>query len=560
MTGRRFGASWWGYLAVALWTTLTHGLLLINDGIYWDGWIIHNFLMERDWHALYRLYYQYGSPWQAWQHWFMLILPTFKVTYRLVEFGGLLVFALALFAILNEIKIVSPFERFWITLLAISYPAFQILVSQVTATNLGLSNPLLLLAVLAALRAEKFAGKTHVGYRVLALLLFVFCFMGMDYYLVFYFGFLLFLVLYTRWQHNMSLKGLLAYTARRLDYVLLPFFYWFLRRALFPQQGDYATHYKIGVGSVSFFAAYLDFAQFILNQLGDWLVRLLSAPVFWFFLVGGIFVCLYWLFQSSQKTDVDIASDTVRPYAILLFGLTFLVLAIFPFAAAEGRVPKLHGYDIRHAILLPLPLALILVGGMRLIFPTKGDRPLSITAAIVLAITLLGMTHTTIADYLQWQARWAKDRAIIMYLDTLPAAQRYSLFWVMDEFLTGEDYYRFYEWAGMFKVVWGDERRVGMNKTQLAGAFQNDIGRALAYLRPFATYAYLLADWDPAGCQARLIVRKGSWTGSDAAIAGRYFYYKYLQPGKMNDYLFQLVNVEVEPLLPQPAQASNCRR
>ncbi|NPV85826.1 MAG: hypothetical protein HPY45_07435 [Anaerolineae bacterium] len=558
MRGRRLGTPLLGYLAVALWTTLTHGLLLINDGIYWDGWIIHSFLAEKDWGALYHLYDQYGSPWQAWQHWSMLILPSFKITYRLVEFGGLVVFALVLFAILNETKIVSPLERFWITLLTISYPAFQILVSQVTATNLGLSNPLLLLAVLAALRAEKFVGKAHIGWRILALLLFVFCFMGMDYYLAFYFGFLLFLVLYARWQHNMSLKGLLTYVVHRLDYVLLPFVYWFLRRSLFPQQGDYATHYKIGVGSASFFAAYLGFAQFILNQLGDWLTRLLSAPAFWFVLMGGIFAWLYWLFQSSQKHNP--VSATVRPYSILLFGMALLVLAIFPFAAAEGRVPKLLSYDIRHAILLPLPLALILVGGMRLIFPTKSDRPLSIIAAIVLTITLLGMTHATITDYLQWQARWAKDRAVITYLDTLPAAQKYTLFWVRDEFLAEEDYYRFYEWAGMFKVVWGNEKRAGMNETQLVGAFQNDIGKALAYLRPFATHAYLLADWDPAGCQARLIVRRADWTGSDVAIAGRYFYYKYLLPDKMNDYLSRLVSVQVEPLSPQPAQASNCRR
>jgi len=558
MRGRHFGAPLRGYLIVALWAALTHGLLLINDGVYWDGWLIHNFLMEGDWGALYRLYYQYGSPWQAYEHWFMRVLPSVKLTYRLVEFGGLLVFALALFAILNETKIISPVERFWVTLLTISYPAFQILVSQVTATNLGLSNPLLLLAVLAALKGEQFAGKTHVGYRVLSLLLFVFCFMGMDYYLVFYFGFLLFLALYARWQRSMPLKGLLVYAVHRLDYALLPFFYWFVRRSLFPQQGDYAAHYQIGVGSASFFAAYLGFAEFMLNQAGIWLLRLLSAPAFWFLLVSGAFVWLYRFFWSSQRLDP--VSATVHPRSILLFGLALLVLAIFPFAAAEGRVPKLYGYDIRHAMLMPLPLALILVGGMRLIFPAKDDRAMSRTAAVALAVVLLGMTHTTITDYLQWQARWAKDRAVIAYLDTLPAAQEYTLFWVRDEFLMEEDYYRFYEWAGMFKMAWGDERRAGINEAQLAGAFQNDIGRALAYLRGFARHAYLLADWDPAGCQARLIVRRGDWAQSNAAIAGRYFYYKYLQPGKMNEYLSRLANVKIEPLFPQPVQASNCRR
>ncbi len=41
---------------------VVHGLLLLNDGVYWDGWLPYDSLMKKRWDLMYLWFSQAGLP------------------------------------------------------------------------------------------------------------------------------------------------------------------------------------------------------------------------------------------------------------------------------------------------------------------------------------------------------------------------------------------------------------------------------------------------------------------------------------------------------------------
>ena len=56
-----FGKNW-PYLLIGVMALLSHGLLLLNDGMYWDGWLLDNHLAEDDWGEVNKWATDSGMP------------------------------------------------------------------------------------------------------------------------------------------------------------------------------------------------------------------------------------------------------------------------------------------------------------------------------------------------------------------------------------------------------------------------------------------------------------------------------------------------------------------
>jgi hypothetical protein len=535
----------WHYLCIGVTAFIVHGLIFMNDGVYWDGWLIYSFLEEKDWANLSEIFIENGLPAWAYLHWIMGYFPDVILAYHLTSFICIAVSGLLLYEIGCLSGFVSRNESLLIVLISLTYPAFQVAFELIIFPYV-VSYSLFWLAIFLALLAEKRDKLTHYGLRLGALICFITSF-TFNSLLVFYFGFLLLLALFVRRLQSLSLRQtLMRFLPRRLDYILLPLLYWFIKETLFPRQGLYANYNRFTFSLPKMFLRLVSFLNNgIYGQFKTALLELLNQPALWLLVLLGAWIG--WRY-FNEKTPTN--GQSVGPYTLLAYGVLLMGLGIFPYVAV-GSSPTLTGWSTRHSLLLALPVALIIVAIARLLF-SEPQAKFSRLGWIFLATLLSAFGLATVSNYIDWQARWVKDRSLIMKLGQLDGVEKYSVYLVDDQYpLGGEDNYRFYEWSSMFKQVWGDETRIGFNQHYFKPSLLTDPKHTLFY-----TKSYNLSGLDPAGCQATLTIKQGKFDYSSFKLVARYFYFKFLSAQQMSDFLTDVTQVQVQPL--PSVQALNC--
>lgn len=554
---------------------VAHGLLLLNDGVYYDGWARYHYLVDKDWtHFQLWITESGGIPTTGYLHWVIGYLPSMIFSYKLVAFLSITFSAILVYLICKELRLLSRAESLFIALLSLSYPALQIHVDLIMMPYL-LRYCLFLLACFMALRAEKRNGSPHYLLRVGSLALFVLSF-ATESFLVFYFGFLLVLILHARRERNISLKRVFTrFLPHRIDYVLLPMLYFVVDRVFFPASGFYSDFYRYNPFSfspsrmVTVYDAFINNAVYAqLKTALGYLFNYTYTP-HWptlFLLVAAAVVALLWIrsvfrndsIQSlGEKGKSHMVNGKGKWYAVLFFGIGLLALAIFPYAAV-GKAASVHGYSTRHALLIALPMAIILVSATRLLFGGK-KHYMSKLGLFLMTILLVAFTVSSVANYISWQARWVKDRSVMVNLAELENAEGISVFRIDDQYQlpAGVGDYLFYEWPRMFKCVWGDESRIGLETLNITNFLDN-------YEEGWGKYSERmhLSDFDPAGCQAILAIRPGpESTGSIRKASIRlsflYFYYKFFSSeDRLTEFLHGVTNVTVQPI--SDPYAVNC--
>ena len=528
------------YYGIILIALAVHGLLLLSDGVYWDGWLVYQWLADKNWAALYAWGRECGRPGHAYLHWCMGHLPFFVVGYKVAVFVATTASALLVYRIGQRSGLLTRTESFFVAVLGLTYPAFQVRV-ELAILVYPVCYCLFLLGVWLALRSEQVSGKGHLIRRLCALACFCVAF-SINSLLTFYFGILLFLFLCVKqssgWTWRLMFTHLLP---RRLDYLLLPFAYWGIVRACIPKHGSYAeTNYnEINLASCSLVNA---FSAFVTNgiyaQINESLLLLAGQPA----VVLLVIVVALWVYRICRMSESRWAGPA-DAYLLLAFGLALLFTGIFPYVAV-GKWPTAHGWESRHSLLLCLPMALIMVACLRLAFTTASGA-LGKCGWLVVSVLIVGFSAETVRSYLGWQARWVKDRSIMVKLADLPQAKACSVFWVDDRFpLGGEDFYRFYEWAYLFRQVWGDERRIGIDVSSGAAMLTT-----LTKDRKYLTTRWGLSQLDPKGPQANLIIRCAIGRSDEPyRLCALYQYYRFLKPRGMTEFLRSVTDIEVQPL------------
>lgn len=539
----------YNYVIIVVSAGLIHGLLLLNDGVYWDGWLIYDIFLEKDWSDFYLWVSEMGGlPIMA--HFYRLLVGIFPGVifgYKLVAFLSITFSALFVYMICNELRLTNRKENLFIALLSLSYPAFQVSVELSVNTYL-VCYCLFLLACLLAIKSEGKDRISHYFLRLCSLASFILCF-KVNSLLVFYFGFLFILVFYIQrsWRLSSVKDVFTKIIPRRLDYLLLPFLYWIIIKTVFPPHGLYADYNRIAFSPLRIIYEYIYFTKnAVYAQLNDALVNLINMPVL---LLLGLLAayCVYLTFSLNDKVFFE---QKLKPYSLLLFGFILLLLGIFPYAVV-GKHADAYGVNTRHALLVALPMAIILIGIFRLLFSNKGGS-ISKTGYSFIAILLIAFALCTITNYISWQSKWVTTRSIMTNLAKLDNAQGISVFWIDYQFpeygKRTYPYQGFYVWSSMFKNVWGDESRIGLD-------LRNKSAKFLVDGQHYFNKRYNLSDFDPNGRQAILTIRNGSrgpreW--SNIGLSIRYLYYKYFRKNRLAEFLSGVTDIEIQPI-PVPA-------
>jgi hypothetical protein len=536
------------YLALIIATFLAHGLLLFNDGVYWDAWIYHHALLSKNWQTIYIPCLESGVPQQAYFFWYLGGFADKILSFRLVAFICVLLSGIMVYRLSMRFDAVTRQEGLVIALVFVLYPVWSVSVISL-ATLYVFCYSIFLFAALVAFRSEEVVSIRHGFLRVVSLILFFGSF-ATNSLLVFYFGFLWLLYVSGcsgRDKGPFDPKIFGRFLVRHLDYFSLPFVFWFIKEEWFPRHGLYAGYNQFRFSLFSILvASCLFFKNAVYAQLNAALLHVLKQPFLGILLVG-IAIKTRDLAQSFWAAFFAPPGRTSR---VLLFALVLLGMGAFPYAIV-GVWPTLDGWNSRQALLMGIPLAIALVACSRFVFSDRGRR-ISVAGTAFFAMLLLGFLLSNIDNYLGWQLRWIKDRSIMVNLADNPKAEDQSVFLIEDRYPIGPEDYRFYEWASIFKQVWGDEKRIGFSAKYDADDF-------LTTHKEFFSSRYVLSSFDPQGCRCLLTITPGPHRNLERLqLISAYFYHKMFQPESLQNWLRGMTRIEISPISAE--NAVNCRK
>ena len=427
-------------LLIAL-AVVAHGLLLLNDGIYWDDWYLYTALQQHNWPAI-ALLGQRGIPTDPLLYW--IIGYSGRVfAFKLVKFVAYTFVALLIYEACLASRRLRRGAALAIAALALTYPGDETPVILMTVDYV-VYYAIFWIAVLLGFLSEDRQRSTAAQISLLCAS--IVCFLisfNLNSLLVFYFGFVI-----------------AVFRLRKKDIVLisLPFVFWTARLLWFAPKGYFSSYNRLDLTPGSLIRQTLQYTYFTgLVQANDILRGLLSAPLLF------VAVCiLAYTFHSRIPFGIERATSKY----LMLYSLFLALLAILPYAAVRKAPNAAHGPNTRCEILLAVPIAIFIVAAIAFLFRTSNG--LSRPAFLTLMIVLTAFTVQTIHTYVSWQAEWAKERALIFSLAQQRIRGRFATlfvcaddFWQNNYFVIGID--------ALLLGAWGQDSGVRIDPRWVPG-------------------------------------------------------------------------------------------
>lgn len=519
---------------ICLYGALAHGAMLLNDGIYWDGWMIESWRRARHWRAMKRFFSEVGLPIYYHQHRLLTQSGAGIFVYKLIAFASTLLSALAVYFVSLHLGYLDTVNSLLLALLYLSYTGYHMNVE----TNVGLQytfpTALFYWAVYAALVSQDHVGAAHWSLRLTALAAFLVAF-NANSLLVYYFGFLGIKLLTNPGGNGDFLQSVGAQALGNMDYVVLPFVYWVLKEKLTPRHGFYKDYNRLQFRPFLFF-----FGAF--NAIGSGFQAPIIAPIrsavaanYLWIAVGALFAAI--CATGRAELDLPVLSPAMGA-AMLYAGSILFVLAALPYVlVGQNFFPA--GWATRHHMLFHLPVALIILGGLHLLIPVRLILPV---ATFVLAVN---------ASYLNWiylfyTAVSVKDRSWLHKLSGIDEAKDVSIFYIADKHsIQGDPHnpmnspaYSFY----MFEWLWGDKARIGIPVLSTQQA-RHDRRRIIDTIHR-TSLSDEMQDIKIDGTHANLLILDGV-EQSPMRIAIRYLKERYLPGGNIAKVLEDATEVSV---------------
>lgn len=529
---------------IALVTVLTHGLLLLNDGVYWDGWYaIYPPLLNNDWDRLLAYFVYHEKVNRAFIHWFAGSI----FGHKLLTFIAILVAALSLDHILRASRLFSRQESLLVVLIFVTFPAYQVHIELIMMPYM-VNYAFFLVGMMGVFSLPRFPIRAQIVLRLLSWILLCLSYWTFS-FLTLHFGFMLLL----------AARGWFVEGQRGFDFVwrsglgwidfwVLPFVFWAVYQLYFSYTAfNEAASYNISFLSLDFFISGTNFMTFgIVAHLQNAFELMADNP-----LLGiAILTASVGVWRYFSAAHVSLRHDWWKVGGV---GAILLGLAIYPYVAV-GLSPLEYGWATRHALLISLPLGILTVALLRFM----GQFQLSQYFGVGV-IALVGCFVILQWDvYFAWQARWVKDRAIMHNLDAQSLVDEASIVWFEDDFPLGyEQIYYSPEYSMMLYAIHDAPARFDQSGTALWRYAQLEwLENDTSQLDRWLFYGEFV---NPNGCHLLVNIEEGpAPTEYDhtVGVSLRYFVFRYLLPDQMDAYLQDFVTLDMTRL-PAP-MATEC--
>lgn len=505
---------------------LTHLPLLFMDGLYWDDWILSQFIRDGNYQGHALLWKELGLPGYAPIYWTIgSLTKNPAIAHNILTFALILAIATLVEQLARTAGKCAPFESGIVAIVAGIYPALETTFAfNVTVYILMLT--LFLAGANVALAGQRAQGTRKILTRLCALTLFTISFQHSS-LLVFYGGFLL-LLWFTAFMRTHSLLRTIAASA---DFLLLPIAFWIVTTTFFPRIAYYNA-FTFDLRTIVIGGAFAFMSKGLMEQGREIIHEVLRFPLLW---AGSVAtgVGIWWTMRKKMTSLLSRNSS----WSIGVYGGILLFLSILPYILVS-KTPRAHGFTTRHALLLSIPVGVLLLATIR---PVLQRKWASFIAVFLLGTMIMGSTFALWENYVQWQARWVKDRSLITYFEDHPELRRVTTFTMDDRFPLNAERYRFYEWSSMMRHAWGETGRIGL----LPDERFEKIAAIEAY-HPFWREWHQLAGYPRSACSATLRIEKRSPLGN-GTLAWTYLKHRFLTTeGDMRTFLRGVTTITVE--------------
>lgn len=523
-------------LVIFVFALLSHGVMLLNDGLYWDGWLVDSWQRTRNWPVMKRFYSEVGMPLLYLLHRLLGPAPARIFMYRLIAFASTVLSAAAVYCLSVRIGVLSEPYSLLLALLYLSYTGYHMNVDTVVGIQYTLPTALFYWAAYLALAAQDYSGVAHWGSRVLALGMFFLAF-NANSTLVYYFGFLALKILLPLRSVDASWISIFQESLRNIDFIVLPFAFWVLKNKLTPRHGHYADYNRIRIDPMGLLFG-------LLNAVRHGLEAPIIAPIRgavtkgYLWIPSAAFILAYIALTYSARHIPPLASS-VALGSVVAGGALFFLAALPYVLVGQPFFPL--GWNTKHHMLFHLPVALITLGLAGLLLSGT-----ALVSAIV-AMLVANAAHLNLT-YLHHLAVSVKNRSWLHKLSRSKKAENASIFLVTDlHSIRGDPSnpdqehrpaYLFY----MFEWLWADKRRCGF---PVAEDFHRRLqSEEVSERVRSTTLDYDMQNVDRRGGQIKLVITDGLGR-SPIKVAVLYLKERYFTGGKLEALLESVTTVKL---------------
>ncbi len=531
---------------------MAHGLLLLNDGLYFDAWLFDTHIENGDYGLIYQWQRDHGRPLAGVYYIINGLIFTSIFSHKALMFVLLLSTAWAIYGICRRVNLPDTLAVL-ISVVGLTFPAYQTYPDQSSNAQIVNQAQFYVAAwlVLSSSRWSRF--KRHFALSI-SLILFLISF-STESYIAFYLPFLLVWLIYLIHNRQFSLFQSFARLLRyRLIFIVLPALYYLLVKLFFPPQGLYENYTN---PALEYLISPTVWAKFLRNAVAYPIVwgfesLILELGGFSLFILGSVLVVFHRFLAQPQPQP----SNLLPPHfywLMILGGLMFLIGSA-PYVAGN-RIPTLHGYESRYSLMMAVPLGALISAAYAYVgyrWPRQNW-----VWTVIICLLLSAFVAAQISNYITWQAEWVKTRSWMSNLKTLPLAAEISIFKLDDQWepLPDERNWQYFyrertlEFSVMLQqTLDNDKFPLGMTgnplETELSGIYRK---------------IFFVDRYDRAGCQATLSIQRAPQLANmtELTLTRQYFYYRFLAPESLDTFLRSLSEVNVA--LIRSNAATNCK-
>jgi len=485
----------------------SHGIILLNDGLYWDDWALKLQGSKR----IIDLYLQQGTVWAGYIHSFLFRFSNPFLLYRLIVLFAYGISVFLFDRILSKVTNIDKTSRFFL----VAFFAFLPLNSaRITLICLpyAICN---LVFFCGSFFLVKYLEKPKLILRMLAICMFFFSFFTQSLLVFYSIPFLL--ILYKNRSRINTAKSFFFNLFRYIDFVFLPFFFWILKKTFWNPYGIYSGYLSFRTKTI------IKSPLLLIETFNASFFGVLDASFLGFSsLILVITVCVVYFLRSNPSFVLK--DSVLQNKRELFFYLLFGIIAFFFGALAYnvlGIVPADVHFDSRHQLLLPIGASFMLFYSC-LSFSRFLNLPRkAIQFALWLLIVLF--INQNLQYYIQYQKDWFKQVSIVENIKNSEIFEKNTTFLFRDEYKAlniNERAYFVYEFTGWMKEAFSDETRFGVDENNYSSTTDIEY-----YIKKYGS-SYLLSDYVMAPPDYLVIIQKGTY---DVDSIWSFFHLNYLK-------------------------------
>ena len=404
--------------------TAAHGIILLTlNAVFWDDWT----LVPATRSEILETFSQNGSFLNISGYIHVVLLSLGPWAYHVTTLFIFFYSALILNIILIRNYSLSKDVRFLVLLFFLISPLYMARVS------------LIVMPYTISFFCFMLAWRLIPHYRILSLLLFAISFNTQS--LLVFFA-LPITEWYIRTVGQFSIKSTARWILHRLDFIFLPFLWFYLKLQFFAPSGYYENYnstYRIsGIPKVA------------KDQLIDMSQQRPDV---------GLFLILFFVFFIFFHKNAHIFRQNRHAWIFLVTGCLMLILGLFPYWIL-GLLPKFDDWGSRHQLLMPFGIS-FMAAGLVMAFPPRLAHFIATTLAALFLAQSIETSWGVFKDS-------RKQEQILSYLQLSEDIRSSDLIVVNDTTPNAfSRNYRFYEWNGMMRHIYGDQTRFGVLSIEL---------------------------------------------------------------------------------------------